>query len=185
MNLSKFTRACLRCTLRVLLVVLSDKLDTHTFPRSITQSSSPVSVPILSRLCHLVFLHICVCNFLVVLCHTSVDSFLTFFHPSLLQRRTLLLVTRRDGNCPSLTPSLSLVTFSVCRFVPEVPRLPTDNCICIMDKGGRPCDKTPVTMNRDHETDEKSNPEKRQKRTEDENCKRINFLGGHACTTVS
>ena len=111
-------------------------------------------------LCHLVFLHICVCKFLAGLRRTSVGSFLTCFHPSLLQRGTLLFVTRRDRNCPSLSPSLSLVTFSVWLFVPEVPRLPAGNCICIMDKGGRPRGKTPATMNRDREVDEKANPNK-------------------------
>jgi hypothetical protein len=49
-NLSKFTRVCLRHTLRELLVVSSDKLGVYTFPRSIPQDSVPVSVPIRGRL---------------------------------------------------------------------------------------------------------------------------------------
>jgi hypothetical protein len=41
------------------------------------------------------------------------------------------------------------VPFSVWLFVPAVPRLPTHNCICIMDKGGRPCGKSAATLKRE------------------------------------
>ena len=74
----------------------------------------------------------------------------------------------------------SLVPFSVCLFVPTVPRLPTHNCICIMNKGDRPCGKSDVTLKRERETEEKANPETRQRRMEYDT-----FFSGHTCATVS
>jgi hypothetical protein len=41
------------------------------------------------------------------------------------------------------------VPFSVCLFVPAVPRLPAHNCMCIMDKSGRPCGKSAATLKRE------------------------------------
>jgi len=77
------------------------------------------------------------------------------------------------------------VPFSVWLFVPAVPRLPAHNCICIMDKGGRPCGKSAATLKRDREAEEKANPETRQRRMEDESFRRINFFAGHTRATVS
>ena len=54
-----------------------------------------------------------------------------------------------------------------------------------MDKGDRPHDKSTATMNREREEGEKVNPEKRERRMEDDNCKKINFFEGHTCVTVS
>ncbi len=98
---------------------------------------------------------------------------------------------RSTGSCartpplPSLVVARCLVPFSVWLFVPAVPRLPAHNCICIMDKGGRPCGKSAATLKRDREAEEKANPETRQRRMEDENFRRINFFAGHTRATVS
>ena len=54
-----------------------------------------------------------------------------------------------------------------------------------MHKGGRPCGKSAATLNREREQEEKANPEKRQRRLEDDNCKKINFFAGHTHATVS
>ena len=75
--------------------------------------------------------------------------------------------------------------FAVWLFVPAVPRLPAHNCICIMDKGGRPCGKSAATLKRERETEEKANPETRQRRMEDETFRRMNFFAGHTRATVS
>jgi hypothetical protein len=48
-------------------------------------------------------------------------------------------------------------------FVTTVPRLPANNCIRIMDKGGRPCGKSAGTRKRELEVVEKTNPETRNK----------------------
>ena len=48
-----------------------------------------------------------------------------------------------------------------------------------MDKTGRPCGKSDSTMKREFESEEKSNPETRQRRMEDETFRRINFFTGH------
>ncbi len=66
-----------------------------------------------------------------------------------------------------------------------VPRLPVHNYIYIMDKGGRPCGKSAATLKRDRESEEKANPETRQRRMEDETFRRMNFLAGHTRATVS
>ena len=75
--------------------------------------------------------------------------------------------------------------FSVWLFVSAVPRLPAHNCICIMDKGGRPCGKSAATLKRERETEEKANPETRQRRMEDESFRRMNFFAVHTRATVS
>ena len=54
-----------------------------------------------------------------------------------------------------------------------------------MHKGGRPCGKSATTLNREREHEEKANPEKRQRRLEDDDCKKINFFAGHTRATVS
>ena len=54
-----------------------------------------------------------------------------------------------------------------------------------MHKGGRPCGKSAATLNREREQEEKANPEKRQRRLEDDDCKKINFFAGHTRATVS
>ena len=54
-----------------------------------------------------------------------------------------------------------------------------------MHKGGRPCGKSAATMNWEREQEEKANPEKRQRRIQDDDYKKINFFGGHTRTTVS
>jgi hypothetical protein len=77
------------------------------------------------------------------------------------------------------------VPFSVWLFVPAVPRLPEHHCICIMDKGDRPCGKSAATLKRDRETEEKANPETRQRRMEDESFRTMNFFTGHTSVTVS
>jgi len=51
-----------------------------------------------------------------------------------------------------------------------------------MHKGGRPCGKSAVTLNRERDQEEKSNPEKSQRRLD---CKKINFFSGHTRATVS
>ncbi len=66
-----------------------------------------------------------------------------------------------------------------------VPRLPAHNCICLMDKGDRPCGKSAATLKREREEEEKTNPETRQRRMEDESFRRMNFFAGHTCATVS
>jgi hypothetical protein len=63
--------------------------------------------------------------------------------------------------------------------VPQVPRS-ADNYICIIHKGDRPSDKSAATLQ-----EEKANPEKRQRRLEDNDCKKINFFTGHTRATVS
>jgi hypothetical protein len=40
-------------------------------------------------------------------------------------------------------------------------------------------------LNREREQEEKANPEKRQRRLEDDDCKKINFFAGHTRATVS
>jgi len=54
-----------------------------------------------------------------------------------------------------------------------------------MHKGGRPCGKSAATLNREREQEEKAKPEKRQRRLEDDNCKKINFFAGHTHATAS
>ncbi len=54
-----------------------------------------------------------------------------------------------------------------------------------MQKGVRPSGKSAATMNREREKEEKTNPEKRQRRMEDDDCKKINFFAGHTRATVS
>ena len=54
-----------------------------------------------------------------------------------------------------------------------------------MHKGGRPCGKSAATLNREREQEEKANPEKRQRRLEDDECKKITFFAGHTRATVS
>ena len=54
-----------------------------------------------------------------------------------------------------------------------------------MNKGDRPCVKSAATLNREREQEEKANPEKRQRRLEDDDCKKINFFAGHTRATVS
>jgi hypothetical protein len=54
-----------------------------------------------------------------------------------------------------------------------------------MDKGGRPCGKSAATLKRERETEEKANPETRQRRMEDETFRRMNFFAGHTRATVS
>jgi hypothetical protein len=54
-----------------------------------------------------------------------------------------------------------------------------------MHKGGRPCGKSAATLNREREQEQKANPEKRQRRLEDDDCKKINFFAGHTRATVS
>ena len=75
--------------------------------------------------------------------------------------------------------------FSVWLFVSAVPRLPAHNCICIMDKGGRPCGKSAATLKREREAEEKANPETRQRSMEDDSFRRMNFFAGHTRATVS
>jgi hypothetical protein len=41
-----------------------------------------------------------------------------------------------------------------------------------MDKRGRPPFKSAATMNRERQTDEEANPQKKQKRMEEEKCKK-------------
>ena len=53
-----------------------------------------------------------------------------------------------------------------------------------MHKGGRPCGKSAATLNREREQEEKANPEKRQRRLEDDDCKKINFFAGHTPGTL-
>jgi hypothetical protein len=45
--------------------------------------------------------------------------------------------------------------------------------------------KSAATLKRDRETEEKANPETRQRRMEDESFRRMNFFGGHTRATVS
>ena len=40
-------------------------------------------------------------------------------------------------------------------------------------------------MNREHKEEEQTNPEKRQRRMQHDDCKKINFFTGHTCPTVS
>ena len=40
-------------------------------------------------------------------------------------------------------------------------------------------------MNREREQEEKTKPEKRQRRVQDDSCKKINFFAGYTCATVS
>ncbi len=54
-----------------------------------------------------------------------------------------------------------------------------------MHKGGRPCGKSAATLNREREQEKKANPEKRQRRLEDDDCKKINLFAGHTRATVS
>jgi hypothetical protein len=54
-----------------------------------------------------------------------------------------------------------------------------------MQKGGRPSGKSAATMNRERDKEEKADPEKRQRRMEDDDCKKTNFFAGHTRATVS
>jgi hypothetical protein len=68
----------------------------------------------------------------------------------ILDRATLL------DRAAVLPPSLSQSSDVFC-----VVFCAADNCNCNMQKGGRPCDKSAATMNRDHEKEEKDNPSAR------------------------
>ncbi len=48
-----------------------------------------------------------------------------------------------------------------------------------MHRGGRPPGKTVVTINKEHQTDETANPEKKRKRVSKHQCKKFNFFTPH------
>jgi hypothetical protein len=73
---SRITRTCLWRTFGALFVVSSEKPGAHTTPTSISHASAAVSVPIHGRLCHLLVLHICMCEILAGLRRTSLDTHL-------------------------------------------------------------------------------------------------------------
>ena len=101
--------------------------------------------------------------------------FLVRFHPRFLERGSFPLLRSRDANWPSLPPSLRLMMYDVWLFGPEVPPFPVDECICITDRVGRPSGKSAATMNRERQTEEEANPDKRQKRTENEKVEILAF----------
>ena len=84
-----------------------------------------------------------------------------------------------------LRRTVSLVTFSNCCPLCLKFLVPTDNCICIMHKGGRPCGRSAATFNRERDKEEKANPEKRQRRLEEDDYKKTNFFAGHTPATLS
>ena len=54
-----------------------------------------------------------------------------------------------------------------------------------MHKGGRPCGRSAATLNRERDKEEKSNPEKMQRRLEEDEYKKTNFFAGHTPATLS
>ena len=133
----RIARSCLRRTVGVLLVLWSCKPGAHTWSGSIPNPSAPASVHIRGRFILFLVLLIRMCIFLCPPVHISDCD-------TLLDPDTVLP--------PSLSQSSDVFCVVFCA---------ADNCNCNMQKGGRPCDKSAATMNRDREKKEKANPSAR------------------------